>query len=296
MLDFRLLRHFCAIVAEGQISRAAQTLHISQPTLSLSLKELEEKLGLPLINRSGGKWQVTEHGQLFYQEARRLLAQLDELGEKMRNPYAGTDQIFGEVRLGCSGFCTSFVRSILPVIARDYPGIRIRLLLADNLALENFIQRQGLDLALIQLPMIFGNYDSVPLAAQHFVTCWSPLIPNPADADVNLEELAQYPLILARRWSNIGAYRPLIIAMQELALQPHVILDTPFAALIPDFLRTVPAVGVLPENELSGIANMDLQLREIANTRLQFRSAAIWHKDCELSAASEKVVELLSNA
>lgn len=295
MLDFRQLRHFCAIVTEGQISRAAQTLHISQPTLSLSLKELEDQLGYTLINRSGGKWQVTEQGQMFYQEARRILAQLDELGEKMRNPFMGSGNIFGEVRIGCSGFCTSFIRSILPVLAKEYPGIRIRLLLADNLALENFIQRQGLDLALIQLPMVFGNCESVPLPNQHFVTCWSPLLSPPDNIETSITELAQYPLILSRRWSNIGAYRPLIIAMQELGFQPHVILDTPFAVLIPDFLRSIPAVGVMPDNEAMGVMTSDIVVREITDIILKFRSAVIWHKSCELSPAASKVVELLSN-
>lgn len=292
MLDFRLLRHFCAIVTEGQISRAAHTLHISQPTLSLSLKELEEQVGFPLIKRNGGKWQVTEHGQLFFQEASRILAQVEELGEKLRNPYAGRCAVFGEVRLGCSGFCTSFVRAILPAMLRDYPGIRIRLLLADNLALENSIQKQGLDLALIQLPVIFSNCESVPLRQQHFMACWSPLLPTPPATPVSLEDLASHPLLLSRRWSNIGAYRPLIIALQELGLEPHVILDTPFAALIPDFLRTVPAVGIVPENELAIIDAETFPVRPLAIPTLKFRSAIIWHKNSELSPAATKVVDL----
>lgn len=293
MLDFRLLRHFCAIVTEGQISRAAQTLHISQPTLSLSLKELEEQVGMPLINRSGGKWQVTEHGQLFYQEAQRILAQVEELGKKLRNPYAGASAIFGEVRLGCSGFCTSFVRAVLAHLLRDYPGVRIRLLLSDNLTLENTIQKQGLDLALIQLPVIFGNCESVPLRPQHFVSCWSPLLPAPPEKPVSPEELAAHPILLSRRWSNIGAFRPLIIAMQERGLEPHVILDTPFATLIPDFLRTVPAVGIVPENELDTVARESFAVRPLAIPTLEFRSAIIWHRHSELSPAAAKVVELL---
>ena len=108
MLDFRRLLYFCTIVEQGQISRAAKSLHISQPTLSQSLRELEDELGLTLIHRTGGSWQVTERGQSFYQEAQRILTQVDDLARNISNPFAGDSDIFGEVRVGCSGFCLSF--------------------------------------------------------------------------------------------------------------------------------------------------------------------------------------------
>ena len=294
MLDFRLLRHFCAIVTEGQISRAAQSLHISQPTLSLSLKELEEEIGLPLINRAAGKFQVTEQGRLFYQEARRILTQLEDLSEKIRSPYVGSPYLFGEVRLGCAGFCTSFVRAILPTLAADYPGIRVRLLLGDNITLENWIHKERLDLAIIQLPFVFGDCESVPFPEQHFVSCWSPLLPVPPEGPASLSRIASHPLIVGRRWSNVGGTRPFIIAMQEAGLQPKIIMDTPFANLIPGFLKTVPAIGIIPNNEISPESSKEMPVRELETRTLHFRSAVIWQKDMLLSPPIKKVVELLT--
>lgn len=87
MLDFRLLRHFCAIVEKRQIKRAAQRLNITQPTLSLSIKELEENTGFSLINRAGGKWQVTEQERQVYEEGQKILTLLESLNEKIRNPH-----------------------------------------------------------------------------------------------------------------------------------------------------------------------------------------------------------------
>ena len=87
MLDFRRLLYFCTIVEQGQISRAAKYLHITQPSLSLSLKELEDELGITLIYREKGKWQITEQGQSFYIEAQRILTQLDDLQQNISKSF-----------------------------------------------------------------------------------------------------------------------------------------------------------------------------------------------------------------
>ena len=57
-MDIKRLEYFCAIIEKGQIGKAAQSLHISQPPLSMRLRELEEELGVTLIHRRGKAWQI----------------------------------------------------------------------------------------------------------------------------------------------------------------------------------------------------------------------------------------------
>ena len=66
-MDLKRLEYFCTIVEKGQISKAAEALHISQPPLSMRLKELEEELDVQLIYREGKAWQVTPEGEALYQ-------------------------------------------------------------------------------------------------------------------------------------------------------------------------------------------------------------------------------------
>ena len=292
MLDFRRLLYFCTIVEQGQISRAARILHISQPSLSQSLKELEEELGLTLIHREGGKWQVTERGQAFYVEAQRILTQVDDLAQNIRNPFARNADIFGEVRVGCSGFCLSFIRAMLPRMEQEYPGIRMRLLVTDNMALENKVQSHGLDLAILHLPLMYSNYVSVPLAEQYFVAVWSPLLQAPEEDPVSLRTLASFPLMLSRRWSNSGTFRPFIIAMQEENLRPRIILDTPASYWMLDTLEELPAVAILHHTELPGRAHA-LAVRRINLPKLIFRPAIIWGKDSYITPQCSKIIDLL---
>ena len=296
MLDFRRLLYFCTIVEQGQISRAAKALHISQPTLSLSLKELEDELGLTLIHREGGKWHVTERGQSFYLEAQRILTQLDDLSQSIRNPFARNSDIFGEVRIGYSGFCTSFLRKMMPRLELLFPGVRIRALTTDNLSLENKIQCHGLDLALLHLPLVYSNYTVVPFPEQHFVSVWSPLLECPDEEVISLKTLARYPLMLSRRWSNSGTFRPFIIAMQEADLRPRIILDSPQTALLLDILPTVPAVAVIHDTEIGKAQAEAFAVRRVELPSLIFRPALIWRSDGYLTPQSDKVIDLLCEA
>ena len=293
MLDFRRLLYFCTIIEQGQISRAAKALHISQPTLSLSLKELEDELGVTLIHRNGGNWQVTERGRSLYLEAQRILTQLDDLSQNIMNPSAGNSGIFGEVRIGCSGFCFSFLRSILPRLEKEYPGVHIRVQAADNIALETKLQRQNVDIALLQLPLLYGNCHTLPLREQHLVAVWSPLLKAPPEATVSLETLSRWPLLVARRWSNRGALRPFIVAMQEKGLTPRILLDSPSTSFLMEALESLPAVAVIHQTEVTSLYARTFPVRRIDLPSLVFRPAVIWRKDRALSPAGDRLVDLI---
>lgn len=77
-MELRHLRYFAAVAAHGSFSRAANNLHLTQPALSRQVKDLEEELGVPLFVRGTNAVTLTEAGELFYDEARDLLARADQ--------------------------------------------------------------------------------------------------------------------------------------------------------------------------------------------------------------------------
>lgn len=292
MLDFRRLLYFCTIIEQGQISRAAKVLHVSQPTLSLSLKDLEDELGIVLIYREGGNWQVTERGQDFYMEAQRILMQLDALSENIRNPFAQHTNIFGEVRIGCSGFCLPYLQKILPRMEQEYPGVRIRVMTADNLSLEARVQKRDIDIAILQLPVISLGFEIVPLHEQYLVAAWSPLLETPPEGLASLEEISRHPLLIARRWSNRGALRPFIIAMQEKGLTPRIILDSPLSPFLLSVLSSVPAVAIVHDTEIRDISP-NIAVRRVNLPELLFHPAVIWLKGTYLTPQCDTIIDLL---
>jgi len=113
-VELRQLRYFVVIADEGNFSRAAERLRISQPPLSTQIKSLEEELGVPLFNRSNRGVSLTAAGAVFAEEARAVLARL----EHARNKALQTDR--GDVGLLSIGFVSIADYSILPPTLKSF--------------------------------------------------------------------------------------------------------------------------------------------------------------------------------
>ncbi len=81
-MELRHLRYFVAVAAHGSFNRAAEILHLTQPTLSRQVKDLEEELDVPLLVRGQNTVKLTEAGELFYEEAREVIARADEAARR----------------------------------------------------------------------------------------------------------------------------------------------------------------------------------------------------------------------
>src|SRR5882757_10270571 len=122
-MELRHLRYFAAVAAHGSFSRAAHNLHLTQPALSRQVKDLEEELGVPLFARGKNTVTLTEAGELFYEEARDLLARADQAIQRVR----------GEARneILRVGYAPSVTAGIMPGALEKFqaatPGVRIEL-------------------------------------------------------------------------------------------------------------------------------------------------------------------------
>src|SRR5215813_12596446 len=96
-MQFRQLRYFVRIVEGGSFSRAASIVHVAQPALSQQVAELEQRLGVELLQRSARGVRPTAAGEIFYKEASAILHQLDRLPDIIRS---STGNVEGTVHLG----------------------------------------------------------------------------------------------------------------------------------------------------------------------------------------------------
>jgi len=83
-MELRHLRYFAAVAAHGSFSRAARNLHLTQPALSRQVRDLEDEIGVPLLVRGTNAVTLTEAGEVFYEEARDLLARADQAIQRVR--------------------------------------------------------------------------------------------------------------------------------------------------------------------------------------------------------------------
>ena len=124
-MEFRVLQYFLAIAREGTISDAAESLHITQPTLSRQIKELEDELGKQLFIRSNKKITLTKEGMLLRQRAKEIVDLVDKTTTEIMS---SNSIINGEVYIGAGESHTlKVITKSIKKIQKQYPQIKFHL-------------------------------------------------------------------------------------------------------------------------------------------------------------------------
>ncbi|MEY8462668.1 LysR family transcriptional regulator [Streptococcus merionis] len=181
-MGIRVLEYFIAVVDEGNITAAAEKLHITQPTLSRQLRELEEDLGKSLFLRGNKHITLTSYGELVYQRASEMIAISDKLLAELK-----TDSFdySGDITIGCSDYQSSkFISKIIEKVRNNYPKITINLVSGNSSRLMTELEEDAVDFMVIlggveqkkyefvnlpyrdQLGLLCKNRNDLPLETQ----------------------------------------------------------------------------------------------------------------------------------
>ena len=139
------------IVNFGGFQPAADHLNVTQPTISLRIRQLESIIGYALLQRSGGKGELTAEGRVFYQYVERLTKTLNEMDRRTRT----RDPLQGLLRLGASDtFAISCLPQLLSKLETVYPSLRVELTIRDSTGLAALLNAKMLDIAFMaETPM-----------------------------------------------------------------------------------------------------------------------------------------------
>ena len=191
-MDLRVLQYFLAVAKEGD------ALHITQPTLSRQLKELEEELGVVLFDRGNRKISLTDAGVLFQQRAAELVALLDKTRRELSEQ---EDLLGGVVSIGCvESKASLLLPGLLSAFHKEYPQVRYDLYSAIGDDIKEKLDRGVLDLGILIEPVEVAKYDYRRLPVRDrwgvVLTCGHPLAEK---GEISLDQLARLPLNLPRR-------------------------------------------------------------------------------------------------
>lgn len=199
-MELRVLEYFLAVAREQSISGAAEYLHLTQPTLSRQLRELEEELSCTLLIRGkrGQRTALTPEGRLFRQRAQEILDLAAKAEQEMRLSGKG---IAGEVMIG-AGETDSMrvVARLAERIRRENPGLRIHVVSGDTQDLTDRLERGLFDFALLFGAVDPRKFVRLPLPLQDR---WGVLMrrdsPLSQKETIRPEDLWDQPLILSRQ-------------------------------------------------------------------------------------------------
>lgn len=288
MMRFTLtqLEAFTNIVEVGTFQGAAKRLHVTQPTISQRIRELEIALGVTLFIRNGPQFHLTPEGRALIDYAHRMLGTADEL----RHHYQSRNSLQGTVRLGVSNlFGMLCLSDLLRRLAIDYPGLKLSVRLNDSSTLAHLLENNDLDVAILLEPNLPSQFRQVSVGYtryQWFAAASVRLPPVLRPPDLAHMQVIVYPPPsrlhgVVMSWFSAAGIEP-----------SRVITCNNFTVTIQTIVSGL-AIGVLPRRAMqTDYANGRLCELNVAPA-LPLHRTAICHRSTRLGVGVEVVVSLM---
>ena len=192
-MTLKQLEYFCTVCRYHSITRAAQALYVSQPTISASIRDLEEEFHLRLLNHGRNRITLTKDGEEFYRKAEYILHRTQEL----YTDYAGAGESRHPLRIGIPPMIgTVFFPMMTDLFAKKH-GIPVQLFEYGSLRARTLIDSEQLDVAMANLDFYnLDKYNSHIMMEDGTVYCVSRTHRYAAESVVTMEMLADEPIIL----------------------------------------------------------------------------------------------------
>lgn len=276
MIELRHLRYFIAVAEELHFGRAAERLHMAQPPLSQQIKQLEDQLGFQLFYRTKRSVQLTEAGQAFLQESRKLF---DQLGQAIE---IGRQVSRGEKGQLVIGFISSAAYNVLPATLRSFrsqvPDVRLELHeLPTNEQLEGL--RDGkIDVGFLRPPVEDKALNLITVVREPMVVALPENHPFAGQAQIVASSLANEDFILFPRLQSPRAYDQIISLCQQAGFSPNVVQEALQMQTIVSLVAGGIGVAIVPVS-LQNMQRMGVVYKPLEGPAPCVEVAVAWRRD-----------------
>ena len=215
-MTLRHMKIFEAVFRHSNITKAAEELHLAQPSVSVAVRELEEYYGICLFERLGRRIVPTELGKEFYGYALHIVSLFDEMEQKIRNWDA-----LGVIRIGAS---ITIGTHILPPLLKQYqalyPELRTEVTIGKSAVIEQHILENKIDIGLIENQSEHPDINVLPFMEDYMQAVVAPDHPLAGCSQVTLEQLAQYPFLMREKGSAGREILDACFALEQITVHP----------------------------------------------------------------------------
>ncbi|MEU1145173.1 LysR family transcriptional regulator [Streptomyces sp. NPDC005863] len=272
-MQFQQLHYFVAVAEARHFTRAAEQVHVSQPSLSQQIRALEKELGAELFSRARGNIALTDAGEALLPLARRILADADtarievqELAQLRR----------GRIRLGATpSVCTGLLPEVLRAFHDRHPGIQLLIEEGGSHDLVRELARGALDLALVVLPLPTPSpaLTTVELLREDLVVVSSPESRSHGRS-VRIADLQGERLVMFRHGYDLRELT--VTACRAEGFEPEFAVEGGEMDAVLGFVRAGLGVAVVPRM-VAERAGPDLRMTPLARPSLH-RTIALAHR------------------
>ena len=289
IMEFRVLKYFLMVAREENITKAAALLHLTQPTLSRQLMQLEAELGVKLFHRSKHSIILTEDGMLLKRRAQEIVSLSDKTVQELSHK---EDVLSGEIAIGCGETKNMlFLSEQIRKFRQKYPLVQfsIHSAIADDI--KERIEKGILDIGLLMEPVDIGKYEFIRMPQKEK---WGILVRKDSELaakeSINPKDLTNVPLIMVKRElvkNELASWFGDYYEGLRIAATYNLILNA--ASMVER------GVGVALCFDLGASFYEDLCFIPLAPT-LETGSVLVWKKNQTLGAATSQFMRYLRNA
>lgn len=271
-MDHRTLLYFTTLIDQGTFTKAAKTLHISQPSLSSAIKKIETTIGLNLIERSTRKIALTKEGEILYKEAKRLIYHFDYVRKEMnRLKHDGPL----ELQIGVIESVKSWLPKVIANYSNVYPDIHIKL--SEVLGLkqvESALQNYKIHLAITNQHFENKEIITIPIYKENLVALLPKGHPLDASKKVSISDIKDDQLIISKE--GFQTREDILNEFRKAGITPNIHFEIERLETACSFVEEGLGITIVPENYIKHLKTPPFIIKSIKNSNLS-RTVYIAH-------------------
>lgn len=283
-MELRQLEYFRMVCRESNITKAADRLHLSQPSVTTAIKRLEEELGVKLLDRSQKKIAVTAEGRIFLKRAEEILARVEDSRVEM-NDYRLNHG--GSIRIGITAVMGALLfPSTFAQFRKDYPNVQITVLEEGSLAVRNRLESGDLDIGIIITSNLPPRLESIPISTGEIMVCLPPAHPLGQCSRISFNELRDQQFILFRE--DTYSRRIILEESAKFGFTPQIVFTSSQIGTILELVRQGVGISFLIEDVLRDQGGF---LSRPLIEPLFLASGLAWNRERYLSRAAQAFID-----
>ncbi|WP_410771609.1 LysR family transcriptional regulator [Fontibacillus sp. BL9] len=284
-MDIRQLRYFLAIAEEGQITSAAKKLQMAQPPLSQQLKQLEEELGVKLVERGPRSIHLTDAGEMLRRRAQQIIELADSTSREISDFGKGLNGTLPIGTVSSSG--ATLLTDRLSEFHKTYTGVKFEIHEGNTFRIIELLMSGIIEVGIVRTPFHTTDLEIKYAESEPMIAVMHPDYDlNPHQESIKIHELRDRPLIIYRRFEQL-----IRDTCRKSDFEPDVFCKNDDARTTLLWANAGMGIGIIPKSALKLASHNQLIYKEIKSEALRTRIAAVWAKDRYLSTLAKKFIE-----
>jgi DNA-binding transcriptional LysR family regulator len=287
-VDVQALRVFIEVARQGGFTRASETLHVTQPAVSKTVRALEEELGTPLLLRERRQVKLTDAGRIVLERAQGILDSLRVIEEEVVELAALRR---GRLRIGMPPIVgVAFFPPLLAEFHQAHPGIALELREEGSHHLEALVANRELDVGAIVLPTDEKAFGTLPFVHDELRAVLHPSHPLARRRAVTLRALADTPFVLYR--PEFALHGHIVDACRRSGFTPTVVSESSHWDFIVAMVAANIGLALLPQTICRQLDRRQVRAIRLSEPVIPWKVALIWRRDRHLPPATRAFLAL----